>query len=250
MKDKILKNKYLFIVLAIIIIAIILVLVITNTKTDIPFEIKNIYITSTANGRYLDENNTENWNLSLFQNNDIYIKFGLVENMEKVDKKDSVINQIYVENFNVIQEPKLGTISYYKLSEKEQNLFEYTENNLINEKYELKVVEKDAQIKNGEVNQNNGQIALSIVNNDIIEYESKKEKELIFDGTLLEKAKVQNEDIEFTVSMDIVVITKKNRKYKTNLVFDLPTGDILTNGFELKDNTDLSQIKFELYKED
>ena len=73
MKDKILKNKYIIIILLLIIIAIIAIILISNQKTDIPFELKQIYLTSTANGTYTDGNDTQDWNLNLFQNNDIYI---------------------------------------------------------------------------------------------------------------------------------------------------------------------------------
>ena len=248
MKDKILKNKYIFIVLLLIIIAIIAIILISNEKTQIPFEVKQVYLTSTANGEYTDANDTEDWNLNLFQNNDVYIKFGLVQNMEKVDKKDAEIKQIYVENFNIVQKPVLGEISYYKLSEKENKLFEYTDNYLIGDKLELTVVEKNAQIKKNQVNKNEGQIALSIVNKDIIENEFEDIKELVFDGTLLDTAKVNLEDIKFKVSFDIVIVTKKNRMYKANLSLDLPTGNILENGFELNENIDISQTKFEIVK--
>mgnify|MGYP003436273469 CR=1 FL=1 len=36
--------------------------------------------------------------------------------------------------------------------------------------------------------------------------------------------------------------------YKANLVLDLPTGNILENGFELNENVDISQTKFERVK--
>ena len=248
MKEKILNSKYILIVLLIIILLIITILIMTNKKTDIPFEIKQIYITSTANGRYIDENNTENWNLNLFQNNDVYIKFGLVENMDKVDKKDAIIEQIFIENFNVIEKPNLGEISYYKLSEKEDTLFEYIDENIVTDKLEFTVVDQNANIKNGQINKCEGQISMSIVNNNIAQYKSKKETELAFDGTLLDKAKIEPDDIKFKVSFDLVIITQKNRTYKTSLVFDLPTGNIQENGFELNQNVDITQSKFELVK--
>jgi hypothetical protein len=107
---------------------------------------------------------------------------------------------------------------------------------------------ENAQIKKNQVNKSEGQIALSIVNKNIIENEFEDIKELVFDGTLLKTAKVNLEDIKFKVSFDIVIVTKKNREYKANLCLDLPIGNILENGFELNENVDISQTKFEKVK--
>ena len=57
-------------------------------RSDIPvFEIKDVYVKLSANANYLDDNMGQNWNLNIYQTNDIYIKFGHKDNFSLLEKE-------------------------------------------------------------------------------------------------------------------------------------------------------------------
>ncbi len=250
MKELIKNKKQVIMVILVIAIMVLIAVISTNFKGDtIPFEINSIYVTSSGSGKYVDENNTENWNLNLLQNNDIFINFNSTESIQKINKKDGRIKEIYIENFKFENGPFLGnTINLYKLSNNQDKLFEYEDAYKFENKLAYTVVDENANEYNLEVNKTGGQIALSIVNNNVKELEIKDEEEVYFDGTLLKRADIKQDELTFTASFDIVLITEKNNKYISNIKLDLPCGNVIEEGFSLNKDIDVTNMQFKNIK--
>ena len=193
-------------------------------RRDIPlFDIKDVYIKSTANAIHLDDNMNKSWNLNIYQTNDIFIKFGHIDNIYTLDDNDKLLKNVYIDNIQIIKQPTLGNgISIYTISEDETKMFEYVDEYLVKDSIKYTVLPNSANIYNLEVNNTSGQLAISFVNNNVLNHIYENESELIFDGTLLKKAGVDLEQIEFSVGFDITFITERDKALVYNKVLDLP----------------------------
>ena len=89
------------IVLAILTIGIISMKYYVEGELNMSFTLSKITIVSTAEG-VENEGTEEKWNLSIFQNNDIYFS---IEKNEKI-KDESMIESISIENIKVTQAPQ------------------------------------------------------------------------------------------------------------------------------------------------
>ncbi len=89
------------IVLAILTIGIISMKYYVEGELNMPFTLSKITIVSTAEG-VENEGTEEKWNLSIFQNNDIYFS---IEKNEKI-QDEAMIESISVENIQVTQAPQ------------------------------------------------------------------------------------------------------------------------------------------------
>ena len=140
-------------------------------RSDIPvFEIKDVYVKLSANANYLDDNMEQNWNLNIYQTNDIYRKFGHKDNIHVQNEQDKILKQVYIDNIEIVDLPKLGSeISVYTISKNKEKIFEYTDEYMVKDKIEYVVVPNNSDIYNLEVNNTNGQVAISFVNNNLLE---------------------------------------------------------------------------------
>ncbi len=89
------------IVLAILTIGIISMKYHVEGELNMPFTLSKITIVSTAEG-VENEGTEEKWNLSIFQNNDIYFS---IEKNEK-NNEEAMIESISIENIKVTQAPQ------------------------------------------------------------------------------------------------------------------------------------------------
>ena len=215
-------------------------------RSDIPvFEIKDVYVKLSANANYLDDNMEQNWNLNIYQTNDIYIKFGHKDNIHVQNEQDKILKQVYIDNIEIVDLPKLGSdISVYTISKNKEKIFEYTSEYVVKDKIEYTVVPNNSDIYNLEVNSTNGQVAISFVNNNVLEHVYNGLNEIKFDGTLLKNANVSLEDVQFTVSFNMNFVTETDKKYVYNIKMILPYGDMITNGTVITD--DMSNISITL----
>ena len=55
---------------------------------------------------------------------------------------------------------------------------------------------------------------------------------------------LNNDDIKFSVSFDIIVNLDSKKSYKASMNLDLPTGNVVDNGMQSTENTDLKDIIF------
>lgn len=204
------------IILALLITGIIIMKYEVEGKTNMPFTLSKITIVSTAEGSE-NEGTEDKWNLSIFQNNDIYFSIEKNEN----NKEDEIIESISIENIQIIENPKVGQIKTYMPNSSDGRLFTYSDEYILQEN---KLTFKGATKSNSktlEIGNQGGTAVIRFANTKIGEYISNEDKEIKHDGSLLQKVGVQNEDVSFKVSFD-VVINLKNKSYISNIILDLP----------------------------
>ena len=113
------------------IIALIILKYNIEGENNMPFELSKIMVVSSAEGiEEIEENNENKWNLNIFQNNDIYLEISKNKNY----KETEIIDEIIIDNFNIIKNPRKGKISIYKPTSKEGLLYENIEENEIKDK--------------------------------------------------------------------------------------------------------------------
>ena len=244
MKISELKNKkiiHVCIILGIIVIILVVAGLImfryqVEGEKNLPFELSKIIVVSTAEGNEIDAIDDNRWNFSVNQNNDIYIQ------IQKNDeyKQNTNIKNITFENFNIEKNNGAENIKLYRANS------------------EGKIVEDDAHLVNNTLNykgakENNldsleilnqgGIILLRSVNQNVCEVRNNDES-IIHDGTLLAKGNVNPDDLNYTLSFDIIIETNRNIKYKGTVSLYLPTGNIETDGKAQMEKTDFSDVIF------
>lgn len=221
------------IVLAIIITGIISMKYYVEGETNMPFALSKITIVSTAEG-VENEGTQEKWNLSIFQNNDIYFSIEKNDN----NKEDEIIKSVSIENIQVLENPKVGQIKTYMPNSSDGRLFSYSDEYIVQEN---KLTFKGASKSNSktlEIGNQGGTAVIRLANTNIGTYVSNEDEEIKHDGSLLQKLNVQNEDVSFKVSFD-VVINLKNKSYISNITLNLPCeNDLIENGTCSKEITD------------
>lgn len=221
------------IVLAIIITGIISMKYYVEGETNMPFTLSKITIVSTAEG-VENEGTQEKWNLSIFQNNDIYFSIEKNDN----NKEDEIIESVSIENIQVLENPKVGQIKTYMPNSSDGRLFSYSDEYIVQEN---KLTFKGASKSNSktlEIGNQGGTAVIRFANTQIGTYISNEDEEIKHDGSLLQKLNVQNEDVSFKVSFD-VVINLKNKSYISNITLNLPCeNDLIENGTCSKEITD------------
>lgn len=133
------------ITLIVIIIGLLMLKYNVEGENNMPFELSQMVIVSTAEGTDIEGDKI--WNFALTQNNDIYLNIS----KNKEYKDTEIIKSVEIKNFQVVNEPEKGEIYIYKPSENDGNVYENIEENEIEELMYLgNEVEslKDLQIAN------------------------------------------------------------------------------------------------------
>lgn len=204
---------------------------------NMPFNLSKIVMVSTAEG--VESKGKNKWNFNIYQNNDIYF---YIDKNEKYHGNNTYIEKVRIENIQIVRTPTKGKIETYMPNSTQGRLYSYSKEYIVEEKLEYKGGSKsNAQAL--EIGNQGGNILIRFSNTDLGQYSSNKDKEIIHDGTLLKKLKLTKEDLQFTVSFDIV-IEVAHHQYRGNITLDFPQGDILEKGTESIEKTDMNDIIF------
>lgn len=239
-KIKIIK-KYGFIAFISIVIIISILLMVryqVEGETNMPFELEQIVIKSTI---YSKSRNSENtWDVELAQNNDIYIYIKENENY----KKDETIKSVTLEKTSMGRENKIGTLSILLPTSNDiKTAYANSEVNYLNKTIEYTGNSIDNMEKQ-DICQKGGVVAFRIANSNIGEFVSNEGTELRYDGTLLQKANINEQDLKLEMDMDLIIETTSGKKYKTTITLELPPEDFGGNGVINKTITDFSDVVF------
>lgn len=204
---------------------------------NLPFYISKISVISNVEG--VDtEDNTNKWNLQVNENNDIYIYIKKNENY----KDTEIIDSVKLENFNIEQISKVGEIKLLKpdsnvdsvifknVAENETDKIEYTGS-------------MDSSIKEMKISNQGGLVVFRYAINNIGKYVS-NDDEQINHSELLKKLNINNDDLKFKVSFDIYITLNGGKTYKANIDLDLPINDVVNQGTQSMEYTDLKDIVF------
>ena len=206
-------------------------------ETKLPFELSKITVISTIEGN--NNEDTENkWNLNTDQNNDIYLYIKKNDIYEDIE----IIKTIELNNFKITKEPQIGKIKIYKPdSNEETTLFKNNEENLVESiKY---TGEAEANMKQMKISNQGGLVVFRSTISEIGNYIS-NDDELINHEQLLQKMGINQSDLEYSINFDLTMEVKDGKKYQTNITLNLPVGNIVEEGTQNIEYTNLDNIVF------
>lgn len=226
-------------VLTIIMILIVVMFIIYKYHVEgeaIPsFKINKMLVVSTAK--------TENLELieglysaDVVQNNDIRIA---IEKNPKY-KKEAIIKKVIINNIKIDSRETDGNIQIYRPSTGAK-AYEYIEQYKVNNYLEyIGTQETNLKSEQLQIANQGGIIDLSVVLNNIGKIQYKENEPLKVDGTLLKQMGIN--EISYQVRFDLIIELENDIKLKTKITIDLPTGNILEDGIETLEETNMKTI--------
>ena len=235
-------NKALYISILLIIIALIVVFFIIYKYTVEgeaipPFKISNMIVVSSAKTQNVEivENG---YSTKVVQNNDI--KIAVEKNPDY--KKEAIIRKITINNIQIDKKKTIGDIEIYRPSQGD-SLYEYQEQYKIKDKIEYEGAQETySKGEKLQIANQGGIIDFSIILNNIGNINYTENEQIKIDGTLLNNLGITNEQTQFSVKFDLIVELENNVKLKTKITLDLPTGNILENGIETIEQTEIKTV--------
>ena len=247
MKEKIKQiantKQFHIIMVLFIIFAILFVVGVISLKYNVegegnlPFYISKMSIISNVEGIDIDDE-TNKWNLSVNQNNDIYLYIKRNENY----KDTEIIENVRLDNFNIEQSPKIGEVKLLKAdSNVESVIFKNTAEN------ETSKIEytgsMDSSIKEMKISNQGGLVVFRYAISNIGNYISNDDEE-INHSELLKKLNINKEDLKLKASFDIYITLNSGKTYKSNIELELPINDVVNDGTQSMEYTNLENIVF------
>lgn len=228
----------LFIIIAILfVVGVISLIYHVEGELNLPFELSKISIISNVEGT--DKEDAENkWNLTVNQNNDIYLYIKKNENY----KDTEIIESVKLDNFVIEEAPKIGELKLLKPdSDINSVIFKNTsENEVENIEYTGSM---DSSIKELKISNQGGLVIFRYAINNIGNYISNDDEE-INHSALLKKLSVNNDDLKFKVKFDICINLNSGKKYKSCVNLDLPINDVVNDGTQSRENNDIEDVIF------
>lgn len=240
------KNRviHIYIISVILVIALSTVFFImykynVEGEKNLPFNITKLMIISSAETKNF-EKQENNYQADVIQKNDIYIAIEKNENYKKTD----TIKEIIFKNFEIIEQAKTGKINIYRTSEG-TNTFEYIEKYLINNEV-IFTGGKETNLNQEQMTIGNqgGLLKISITLEDLGKLIYTENENIESNGKLLNKLNLKNEDIQTKLSFDVIIKLNSENTFKTNIILDLPVGDIVNEGVCTSENNNLEKLVF------
>ena len=243
MKKKNLFKRCIFITcFAIVILFAVLTMLryeVEGEKT-LPYKLSKILIISTVEGNKIDDGQNL-WNISLNQANDFYIYL----DPEK-EEETQTIKSITFDNF-VITKSDLGEAKIYRPTGDLNNLYSLSKQNYIGNKI-VYLGDKIDDLKSLQLSNNGGVAGFRLALENIGNYVSNDDTEIVYNGSLLNKVGITNDKIKMNLSFDIAIQTNNNVTYKGNINVDTPAGDLTTEGSSNTEITNFDNVVFKRVK--
>lgn len=205
-------------------------------ETNLPFQMTDIKIISSVDATD-NEDATNRWNLTVHQNNDIYITIAKNEDYNKTE----VIQDVVLNNFTVTKENELGTTQIYIPATEENIMFKNAEENATQEV--IYTGDLETNIKDLKISNQGGMIAFRYANNDVSTYISNEGEEIDY-STLLKATNISEEDLKATLQFDLTINLTSGKSYKTNITLEMPIEGVVEAGTTSRELTDLSSFVF------
>lgn len=242
---KVINTKKFNIYMLILIIFVILLITVVisfryNVKGEVnmPFYLSKISVISSVEGINNSEDKTSKWNIKVNQNNDIYIYVEKNHNYEKTE----TIQSIKLESFNIQQNSKIGEVKLLKPDSNFESVIfrNTTENQVDSIEY---IGDMETSIKDLKISNQGGILVFRYAINNLGDYISNDDVE-INHYNLLKKLNIDNNDLKVKVSFDICINLTSGKSYKAPVNLELPIDDVVNNGVQSKEFTDLENIVF------
>ena len=206
-------------------------------ELNLPFYLSKVSVISTAEGVDIEDAQNK-WNLTVNQNNDVYLYIKKNNNY----KDTEIIESVRLDNFQVIQFPKVGELKLFKPDEKmESAIFKNIKENEV-ENIEFKG-SMDSSIKELKISNQGGLVIFRYAVNNIGNYVSNEDEE-ISHNNLLDKLAINNDDLKFKICFDIYINLNSGKKYKSNMSLEVPINNVVKDGTQSIEDIDLSNVLF------
>lgn len=206
-------------------------------EKNLPFRVKKINIISTAESS-LNQDENGVWHAGILQKNDISF---VIEKNSKY-KKEETIKKVSFDNFNIIKQNENMVVNIYRPTSS-VNTYNYIDEYKIQNSLEY-FGAQETSTEEFQINNQGGLIGFSVTSDNLGEYIFTENEKVPSDGKLLAKAGIKSEDMNFKISFDLIIETETGHKFKSNMVLDLPTGDILKDGVGTLEDTELENVIF------
>ena len=241
---KFIKTKYIhiFVLLFIVFIIVFLAGIVSlkynvEGELNLPFYLSKISVISNVEGIDM-EDSINKWNLSVVQNNDIYLSIKKRDNY----KDTEIIENIKLDNFNIEQKPAIGEVKILRPDDKVESVI--FKNSFENEVDKIEYTGSvDSSIKDLKISNQGGLVAFRYVINNLGNYIS-NDDEQINHSELLKKINIRNNDLKFKVSFDIYIRLNSSKMYKSNINLELPIGDVVEQGIQSVEYDNLKDVIF------
>ena len=238
-----LSKKVFHICMIIVIIAIILFAVgflvlryQVEGETNLPFEISKISIISSIDGKD-NKDDANKWNLTVNQNNDVYIYIDKNNNYNKTEIIDSVI----IDNITINKNSEKGEVHIYKPTEKGTAIFENVQDNIIEQL--AYIGDMESNIKGLKISNQGGVIVVRFANDNVSIYTSNDAEQVDY-SKLLKETKITYDDLKATANMDLTIKLTSGKSFKANITLDIPIEGIIEEGTSSREITDTNNIVF------
>ena len=242
MERKNLVKRCLFlVVLAVIFLFVILIMARYEEEGEkqIPFNIAKMLIVSSVNG----VQNTESehvWDIDVSQVNDIYVY------IERNKNEDETIKEIVFENFKTYPED-MSNIRIYRPTGELEKLYLYSTEDYKEKSIAFLGTVKD-DMKNLEIANIGGMCGFRLSNENLGKFVSDEEtEEIIYDGRLLEKIGISNENVKLKLAFDIIIKTDDGINYRGNVVVDMPGDGLIEEGKTTIEINDFENVVFKRF---
>ena len=234
-------KRSLFIAFLIVIITVVFSIVVrydVEGEDNLPYALEKILIVSKVSTSN-NEDSENLWNISLEEDNDVYLY------ITKTDESSTeTIQSITLDNFTVTNEAEIGEPVIYRPTGDLSNLYDLSEQNYLGSGFTYTGAKVDT-LKTLEVRNEGGTIGFRASLESLGNYVSNDyDEEIVYDGNLLTKAGITLEDIQFSVSFDLLITLNNNVTYKGTINIDFPNEDIITNPESNYEVTDFSNVVF------
>ena len=247
--NKLVNLKYFHVcVIAIIIFSMLLAVGFISLRynvegeTNMPFIISKISIISSSGGINKEIPDAK-WAYDIYQLNDIYLYI----DKNKGYGKTEAIKSIVIDNIQIEAKNKDNIKIYKPDAQDEKQIFINKEEN---ETTTLEYLgEMESNIKTSKISNQGGVIAFRCSNNNVAEYKTSDETvmEIAYDQ-LLKSTGITSEDLKINLTFDLSINLEEGKEYKTTINLELPTGNVIENGTQSIEITNLDNYIFKRTK--
>lgn len=212
-------------------------------ERNMPFNLSKIIIISTAvkGDNQTDENsNSSVWNFNVIQTNDVYIS---IENNKNNSKNNEKIKNVVIDNIQIKEKPSIGNLNAYMPNSLDGDRYKYTDDYIISKSLTYRAADEN-NYKTLQISKNGGNISFSFANKEIGTYTSNEETEITYNGKMLSKLGITNENVKSKVSFDLIIELDDGKKYSGTIELDLLCDGLIENGTSQNEITDFSNIVF------
>lgn len=246
------KVQRIKLIVAIVVVLIVSILVCVRVaiyqkegEKNMPFNLSKIIIISTAQKDETSVNaeqapQTALGDFNIIQNNDIYIS---VEKNENNAKKGELIKNITIENIEIVEAPKKGTLKAYMPNSLDGLKYNYSDDYLVSQSLTYRGADQN-NYQDLQINKNGGNIAFSLANKELGTYVSGDATEVTYNGTMLSKLALTNEDVKSKIAFNLVIELDDGKKYSGKVELDLNCAGLVETGTTQTEITDFSNVIF------